>query len=97
MMRAIGMGPKQMNLMLICESAAYIVLSFVLTASVGSAACYLICDNLVSNLWEFTFRFTLAPVLACLAPLGLIAAAVPLAFYHSVKRKSLVEQLRRAE
>lgn len=97
MMRAVGMGPGQMKGMLICESAAYIVLSFILTATAGSAVCYLICTNLVSSLWAFAYRFTLAPVLVCLVPLGMIAAAAPLAFYRSVKRKSLVEQLRRAE
>lgn len=94
MLRAIGLSLKQMKRMLIYESMAYIVLSFVLTATAGTGICYMICMNLISGMWAFVYRFTLLPVLLCLPVFIIIAIVVPLIFNQIIGQKSIVERLR---
>ena len=48
-------------------------------------------------MWQFTFRFTLAPALAACGVLLAMSAVVPLLALRYFHRGSIVEQLRVAE
>lgn len=94
MLQAIGMSGKQLKSMLICESIAYIAITFLTTATAGSLLGYYLTNMLAANRYAFTYHFTLLPLTACLPVLGVIAAIVPLLFYRSIHRQSIVERLR---
>lgn len=95
MLNAIGMSGKQMKKMLIWESTAYIGGAVLLTATVGNLLGWLICQNeLIQNQWAFVYHFTPTPILMCLPFLAVIAVAIPLGFYKSIRKRSIVERLR---
>lgn len=97
MLGAIGMSRKQTKLMLIYESLAYIAFAVLLTATFGTGMCYLVCTNLISNVWAFVYHFTLTPVALCMPFLVMIAVAVPLAFNRGINKRSIVERLREVQ
>lgn len=94
---AAGMGRGQMKKMLACEGMAYIALAFLVTVTLGSGAVYLICEQMVSNVWAFRYHFTILPVAVSLPFMLAVAAVVPLGFYRRMSRRSIVERLRVAE
>ncbi|MFQ6805547.1 MAG: FtsX-like permease family protein [Lachnospiraceae bacterium] len=95
LLNAIGMSGKQMKKMLIWESATYIGGAIVLTVTMGNLLGWLICQaEIVKNQWAFIYHFTLVPVIVCLPLLILVAIAIPLTFYKSICKKSIVERLR---
>lgn len=95
MLNAIGMSGKQMKKMLIWESATYIGGAIILTVTMGNLLGWLICQaEIVKNQWAFIYHFTLAPIIVCLPLLILVAIAIPLTFYKSICKKSIVERLR---
>lgn len=93
-LHAVGMNHRQIKLMLIMESIAYIILALFLTATIGTGISYLICTNLISNMWAFVYHFTLTPVLICLPFLLAAAVFLPLSIHRNINRKSIVVQLR---
>lgn len=97
MLGAIGMSRRQLKEMLIYESLSYVVLAFLVTATIGTGICYFVCTNLVSNIWAFVYRFTLTPVLVCMPILLAIAVMIPLVFNRQISKKSIIERLRISE
>ena len=47
--------------------------------------------------WFFTYRFTLAPILAVAPVFALLGALVPLAVYRSISKHTVVERLRESD
>ncbi|WP_343209654.1 ABC transporter permease [Anaerolentibacter hominis] len=94
MLQAIGMSGKQLKQMLIWESLAYIGLTFLFAATLGSVAGYYLVQMIVSMQYAFVYHFTLLPIILCLPVLGLIACMVPLIFYRHISRESIVDRLR---
>ena len=95
MLNAIGMSGKQMKKMLIWESATYIGGAVILTVTVGNLLGWLVCQaEMVKNQWAFIYHFTLTPIIICLPLLVLVAVAIPLVFYKSICKRSIVERLR---
>lgn len=95
MLNAIGMSGKQMKRMLIWESVTYIGGAIALTVTVGNLLGWLICQaEIVKNQWAFIYHFTVTPVVVCLPLLLFVAIGIPLIFYKSICKKSIVERLR---
>ena len=96
-LQSIGMTGKQLKTMLVCEGLLYalssVLLSLVLAVVLGPLAF----SALQSMFWFFTYRFTLAPILAVAPVFALLGALVPLAVYRSVSKATIVERLREGD
>ncbi len=97
MLQAVGMTDKQIRSMLIIEGSGYAVLGLVLSIILGSIANVTLVPALGADLYYFTWKFTLTPILLCIIPLILITALVPILCYHRLSKGSVVEQLRIVE
>ena len=96
-LQSIGMTGKQLKTMLVYEGLFYALgaaaISLALTLALGPAAF-----TAVGNLfWFFTYRFTLAPILAVAPVFALLGALVPLAVYRSISKHTVVERLRESD
>ena len=96
-LQSIGMTGRQLKAMLVYEGLLY-ALGAVLAALALSLVLGPLGAAAVESLfWFFTYRFTVTPILV-LAPLfALLGALVPLAVYHFVAKRTIVERLREAE
>ena len=96
-LQSIGMTGKQLKTMLVCEGLLYalssVLLSLVLAVVLGPLAF----SALQSMFWFFTYRFTLAPILAVAPVFALLGALVPLAVYRSISKHTVVERLRESD
>ena len=96
-LQSIGMTGKQLKTMLVCEGLLYalssVLLSLVLAVVLGPLAF----SALQSMFWFFTYRFTLAPILAVAPVFALLGALVPLAVYRSISKYTVVERLRESD
>lgn len=96
MLQAVGMTGRQLKAMLICEGLYYTMLSVGLSLLL-SAALGPLAGTLCSVFWFFSYRFTVAPVLAVIPLFLLLGILVPALMYRSVSRRTVVERLREAE
>jgi putative ABC transport system permease protein len=94
MLQSVGMTGKQLNLMLFFEGAYHAALTLLFTLTAGTPLAFAITRLLSGNALFFTWSFSLAPLLAAIAPLLAICAALPLACYTKTSKESLVERLR---
>lgn len=97
MLQSIGMTSKQVTIILILESSIYMLLTFVIVLTVGSAICYFLISSLVSNALYMKMYFTIIPSLLCLPLLLLIAITIPLIYQKNVYNNSIIERLRETE
>lgn len=95
MLNAIGMSGKQMKKMLIWESGFYIGMAVILSITFGNVLIWGVCQiETIQNQWAFHYQFTIIPILICLPLLLMFAFTIPLVFYKSICKKSVVERLR---
>lgn len=94
MMQAVGMSSRQLKKTLIWEGLLYALLTLAVTLTLGSAFCWLLIQVIAGEVWFFTYHFSVAPILICALPLLLITWLVPDLAYRSLKKKTVVEQLR---
>ena len=96
-LQSIGMTGGQLKRMLVWEGLLYalgsVLLALVLALVLGPIAF----SALQSMFWFFTYRFTLAPILATAPVFALLGSLVPLAVYRSVAKHTIVERLRDSE
>lgn len=97
MLQSIGMTGRQVMSMLMQESMLYIMLTFGITLTMGSAICYLGLSTFVASQAYMKLYFTVVPSLLCLPVLLLIAAVVPVISQKSICKSSVVERLREVE
>lgn len=95
-LQSVGMTGKQVKTMLVLEGLYYTTLSAALSL-VLSAVLGLLAAPLTSVFWFFTYRFTVAPVLAVIPLFLLLGTLVPLTVYRQFARATIVERLREAE
>ncbi len=94
MLQAVGMTGKQLKKMLITEGMTYvgsaIAIGLVLSICTGGSI-----KNAVRNMFYFiVYKNTVLPIL-CITPIFvIIGILVPIAAYHVVTKKSVVERLR---
>ena len=96
-LQSIGMTGGQLKRMLVWEGLLYalgsVLLALVLALVLGPIAF----SALQSMFWFFTYRFTLAPILATAPVFALLGSLVPLAVYRSVAKHTIVDRLRDSE
>ncbi|ENK1245037.1 ABC transporter permease [Clostridium botulinum] len=97
MLQAVGMTDKQIKSMLIIEGSGYAILGLILSIILGSIANVTLVPALGADLYYFTWKFTLTPILLCIIPLVLITALAPILCYRRLSKGSVVEQLRIVE
>ena len=93
-LQAIGMTGRQLKGMLMLEGLLYtlgaVAISLVLAAALGP----LVFSAMGRLFWFFTYRFTLAPLLAVAPVFALLGLGIPLLTYRSAARHTVVERLR---
>lgn len=97
MLQSIGMTGRQLQKMLVCEGLYYALGSVVISLVLCVASAPMLTSVLGSMFWFFTARFTIVPIVAVAPLFVLLGVLLPLAVYHSVSRRSIVERLREAE
>jgi ABC-type antimicrobial peptide transport system, permease component len=97
MLQSIGMTRKQLRKMLCCEGLYYAGFSGVCALALGMALSLTAVRLLCGQLWFFTYRIVVWPLLIAIPVLLLLGVAVPLAVYGVTGRQTIVERLREAE
>ena len=75
MLQSIGMTTKQLRRMLMTEGLYYTAAAGFLSLALGGILSLVIADGLLSNLWFFTYTFTLLPLLLVIPLLLFIGAS----------------------
>ncbi len=94
MLQSVGMGNKQLGQMLIFEGLIYMLLTAVVSLTVGSGIGYLCVTLMFEGSQYFTPTFTMLPAICCLPVFGIIAIVVPVICKKQLCKKSMVERLR---
>lgn len=96
-LQSVGMAGKQLKQMLITEGMVFagssIVITLILTIVMGPLAS----SVLEGMFWFFSYHLTVTPILLVAPAFLVIGAVIPLATYHYVAKRSVVERLREAE
>lgn len=94
MMQAVGMTGKQLKGTLVWEGLLYALISLIMVLTLGSLATWAIVQAVAGEIWFFTYHFSITPVLLCAVPLLLITWLIPELAYRSLRKQTIVEQLR---
>lgn len=94
MMQAVGMDGKQLKGTLTWEGLLYALISLIVVLTLGSLTTWALVQAIAGEIWFFTYHFSVTPILLCAVPLLLITWLVPELAYRSLKKKTIVEQLR---
>lgn len=94
MMQAVGMDGKQLKGTLIWEGLLYALISLIVVLTLGSLTTWILVQAVAGEIWFFTYHFSVTPILLCAVPLLLITWLLPELAYRSLKKKTIVEQLR---
>lgn len=94
MMNAVGMTGRQQKKMLMWEGVHYAVLTAVCSLIIGILTNHFIVKNIAGDLFFFTYRFTLLPILICVPILILLSAVIPAVSYRTICSDSVVNRLR---
>ncbi|MBZ9609557.1 ABC transporter permease [Clostridium estertheticum] len=97
MLQAVGMTGKQMRCMLIFEGAGYAILGLILSIILASITNITLIPAMGSDIYYFTRRFTLTPILLCIIPLIFITALVPICCYYKSSKISVIQRLNSTE
>ena len=96
-LESIGMTGMQLKKMLVCEGSLYALISIGLTLTLGNLLSYAFVMALSNQMWFFTYRFTVMPLVFSAAALLLISALIPGICYGKMCKTSIVERLRIAD
>ena len=96
-MESVGMTRRQLTGMMVWEGVYYAAGACLLGLVLAAALDLTLVKSMVDSMWQFTFRFTLAPALAACGVLLAVSAAVPVLALRYFHKGSIVEQLRAAE
>ena len=97
MLQSIGMTGRQLRKVLCLEGLYYAIGTILFSLVFGVLCSFTIVRDFVGNLWFFSYRFTLLPLLAAWPVLLLLALAIPSLAYGSTTRQSVVERLMEIE
>lgn len=97
MLQSIGMTGKQLNKLLCYEGLYYAAATIILSLSLGSLFSVQVIGGIVSNMWFFSYRFVIVPLLCTYPALILLSLIIPHLAYKMIKKQSIVERLREAE
>ena len=97
MMEAVGMTERQLAHMLVWEGICYAIFTMVFAIAANCLVGSFLIEGLAGDIWFFTYQPTIAPLLACLPVLIVLAAVIPYLASRSLHRRSVVERMRIAE
>ena len=97
MLQSVGMTTKQLRKMLITEGLLYTASSGLASAVLSVMASGVIANTIASNLWFFSYQFTLLPIIVTIPILLFFGALLPVLVLKSIEKQSIVDRLREAE
>lgn len=97
MMEAVGMTGHQLAAMLVWEGIFYALFTIVFAVIANYAVVGFLVKALAGEIWFFTYRPTVLPILICVPILIGLAAAIPYLAGRSMRKRSVVERMRVAE
>ena len=83
--------------MLVLEGLIYMLLTFVVTCTIGSLIGYYGLFLLLSGNDYYTITFTIVPSMVCIPILLILTIVIPLLSQKYVNSESMVERLRKTE
>ncbi len=96
-LQSIGMTGDQLKNMLICEGGCYAVISVIFTLTAGNILSYAFVMALSSQMWFFTYRFTVMPLALAIIMLSAVSIILPIICYNRICKSSIVSRLRVGE
>lgn len=97
MMSAVGMTGKQMKAMLMWEGVHYAFLTTICSVVLATILSCFVINSIASELFFFTYHFTLVPILICILILVLLSVIIPTVSYNTICNGNVVDRLRRTE
>lgn len=97
MMEAVGMTGNQLAAMLVWEGTSYAVFTLIFTVAANYTVIRLLIQTMAGEIWFFTYRPTVLPILICLPFLLGIAAVIPYLAGCNMRKRSVVERMKTAE
>ncbi|MHB8126391.1 MAG: ABC transporter permease [Desulfitobacteriaceae bacterium] len=97
MLQSIGMTDRQLCKLLMLEGLFYALCTILITLLVGTVFSFVVIQAVASNLWFFSYRFIILPLLIASPLLILISVVIPFVAYKGTTRQTIVERLRETE
>jgi len=97
MLQSIGMTGKQLNKMLCFEGLYYAGYTVIFSFILGILFSISIIGGIVSELWFFSYKFIIMPLLITYPIMIPLSIIVPFIAYHGFSKGSIVERLREIE
>lgn len=96
-LQSVGMTGRQLKTMLATEGLLYALGSVAISLLLCIALQPFAANVLEGMFWFFTYRFTIAPIVAVTPFFVLLGVGLPLLTYRFAARRSIVERIREAE
>ena len=96
-LRSVGMTGGQLKSMIMCEGGLYAVISVLFMLTAGNLLCYGFVMAVANQMWFFTYRPTVMPLIVTLPALLALSVLIPFICYSAMCRKSIAEELAASE
>ncbi|MEK4345227.1 ABC transporter permease [Paenibacillus sp. FSL P4-0184] len=93
-MQSIGMTDKQLRKMVVFEGLYYAAATIIVSLVLGILFSYGVIGGVVGNLWFFSYKFTIIPLLMAYPALLVLSVIIPYVAFRSISKQSVVERLR---
>lgn len=93
-MQSIGMTDKQLRKMVVFEGLYYAAATIIVSLVLGILFSYGVIGGMVGNLWFFSYKFTIIPLLMAYPALLVLSVIIPYVAFRSISKQSVVERLR---
>ncbi|AKL97320.1 ABC transport system permease protein [Clostridium aceticum] len=97
MLQSIGMTGKQLKKMLCFEGLYYAGYTMILSLILGIIFSVGVIWGIISELWFFSYKFIVSPLLITYPILIALSLVVPYVAFYSIKKGSAIERLREIE
>lgn len=97
MMEAVGMTEKQLSAMMVCEGSCYVIFTMVFVLVLNFLAAEPLIRTLAGEIWFFSYKGTVVPLLVCLPVLLVVSVIIPYISCQKMQKASVVERMRIAE
>ena len=97
MLEAVGMTKDIQKKSVCIEGAIYGSLSLILGLILSGIASVVMIRSLEEELWFFSYKFTLLPIVAVIPFMSLVMLIIPYIVYKRAMKETVIERLRLAE
>ena len=97
MLEAVGMTKDIQKKSVCIEGAIYGALSLLLGFILSGIASVAMIRSLEEELWFFSYKFTLLPIVAVIPFMSLVMLIIPYIVYKRAMKETVIERLRLAE